>query len=93
MSKYLTIGVPIVAQQVNPVSIHEGAGLIPGPAQWVKEAVVAMSCGIGHRCGLDLGVAAAVLRWAAAALIQPSAVELLYATGADLEKKKSYYQD
>ena len=38
--------------------LTEEVGLIPGLAQWVKSSGVAMSCGVGFRCGSDL-----TLRW------------------------------
>ena len=38
----------------NPTKNHEVVGLIPGPAQWVKDqALVAVSCGVVCRCGSD----------------------------------------
>ena len=38
LSKYIIIGVPIVAQWVkNPTGIHKNASSIPGLAQWVKD--------------------------------------------------------
>ena len=41
---------------MNSTSIHEDTCLIPGLAQWVKGSGVAMSCGVGHRLGLDLAL-------------------------------------
>ena len=38
---------------MNPTSIHEVEGSIPGLTQWVKESSVAVSCGAGRRQGLD----------------------------------------
>ena len=37
----------------NPTRNDEIVGSIPGLAQWVKVSSVAVSCGIGHRCGSD----------------------------------------
>ena len=34
---------------INPTSIQEDVGLIPGYAQWVKGSGIAVSCGVGHR--------------------------------------------
>ena len=40
----------------NQTGNHEVAGSIPGLAQWVKGSSVAVSCGVGCRCGLDLAL-------------------------------------
>ena len=47
-----------------------------------------MSCGVGHRHGLDSSLLWLWHRLAAKALIQPLAWEIPYATGAALKSKK-----
>ena len=56
---------------MNLPGIHEGAGLIPSSARWVKNLVFLWLC----------------CRLAAAALIQPPAWELPFAEGAALKRK------
>ena len=81
----LSSGVPIVTQWLtNPTSIYEDADSNPGLTQWVKDVGIAMSCGVGHRCGLDPLL---LWLWRRPALIWPLAWERPYATGAALKDK------
>lgn len=41
----------------NPTNIREDASSIPGLAQWVKGSGVAVTCGVGRRCGFGSRVA------------------------------------
>ena len=73
-------------QVKNPISIHEDASLIPGLVQWIRGSGVAVSCGAGHRCGLDPMLLWLWCRLAAAVLTKSLAQELLYATRGALKK-------
>ena len=70
----------------NPTRNHEVAGSIPGLVSGLSG--VAVSCGVGCRCGSDPELLWLWCRLAAVALIQPLAWEPPYATGAALEKAK-----
>ena len=69
---------------MNPTSVLEDASLILGLTRWVKDPV-AMSCGVGHRCGSDTELLWLWHRPAAVALIIPLAWEPPYALGAAQE--------
>ena len=59
---------------MNPTSIHEDSGLIPGLAQASPSQLkdpVAMSCGVDHSRNLNLALLWLLCRLAAAAPIQP----------------------
>ena len=75
------------AVETNSTSTHEDSGSIPGLTQWVGESGVAMSCGVGCRCGSDPTLLWLWCRPAAVALIL--AWEPPYAAGVALKKKKS----
>ena len=74
---------------MNPTSIHEDAGLIPGPDYG---SVIAMSCGVGCRRGLDLALLQLWHRLAAVAPILSLALELPYVSPVAQKKKKNSYR-
>ena len=54
----MILGVPVTAQQVkNPTSIHEGVGLIPDLAQWVKGCE--LQCSSQRQLGSRIAMAVA----------------------------------
>ena len=60
--------------ETNPTRNHEVAGSIPVLAHWVEDRI-AVSCGIGHRRGLELELLQLWHRPAVVAPIRPPASE------------------
>jgi len=73
---------------MNLTRNHEVTGSITGLAQWVKGSGVAVSCGVGCRCGLDPELLWLWSRLVATALIRPLAWEPPYAMGSSPRKGK-----
>jgi len=70
--------------ETNLTRNHEAEGSIPGLAPWVKDLVLPVSCGVGHRCGSDLALLWLWRRLAATAPIRLLAWEAPYAVGVVL---------
>ena len=72
-------------------NFHEYSGLIPGPAQWVKDPELLWNCHempVGCIHSSDLVLLGLWCRPAAVALIQSLAWELPYAAGLSLKQTK-----
>ena len=95
--KRLTLGVPIVVHWVkDPTLSLWGCRFHLQSFSVSSGSDVATSCGVVHRCGLDLVMLRLWCRPVAAALIWPQAWELPCATGATVkrkEKKKRLYMN
>ena len=73
---------PLWSSGNESTNIREEVGLIPVPCSVGRESGIALSCGVGCRCGLDPAMLWLRCRPAAVALIQPLAWEPPYAAGA-----------
>ena len=83
-------GVPIVEQwSTNLTRNHKVAGSTPGLAQWVKDLVLLVSCGVGGRNGVDPALLWLWCRLVATAQIRPLAWEPPYAMGVGLKRQKT----
>ena len=72
---------------MNPTSIHEDAGSIPGLLSGLRIQYCPQG-GVGGRHGLDLALLWLWCKPAAAAQIRPPAWELPYAAGAAIKHQK-----
>ena len=73
---------------MNPTRNHEVECLIPGLAQWVKGAGIAVSCGVGRRCVSDPALLWLWRRLETIAPIRRLAWEPPHAVGAALKRQK-----
>ena len=73
---------------MNPTSIHEDTGAIPGLAQCVMNQALAVSCVVSHRCSLDPAFQWLWCRPVATALIQSLAWEPPNTVGAAIKRQK-----
>ena len=81
---------PVATAPIQPLAWEppHAAGVALKRKKEKKESRVAMSCGVGHRCGSDPELRWLWRRLVAVALIQPLTWELPYTSGAALKNKK-----